>query len=246
MVINCYIVNKEPAALALLSQYVTKTLGLKLIGCSSDPLDALAKIGRAEVIADMVFLDSEVLRWSDIVSERSALLNSDTQVVFSSPDNDLAAAAFDWNAVDYLQQPVSYERFLMCIDRVRERLERTNGIAGRQVPYFFIQSDIKGKLFRIVKDEILYVECALNYLHIHLDRKSHVTYLTIREMEDRLTMPQFVRVHKSFMINLDKVVSVEGNRICLTNNVKIVLGPSYRDAFFERLSTLLVKSKRLA
>jgi DNA-binding LytR/AlgR family response regulator len=245
MTINCYIVNKEAATMGLLSQHVVKTPGLKLIGCNNDPLDAVAKIGRLEVIADMVFLDSEVLRGSGMLKERSVLLDRDTQVVFSSRDNDLAAAAFDWNAVDYLQQPVSYERFLRCIDKVKERFGQINHVIARSdASCFFIQSDGKGKLIRIAKESIVYVESALNYLHIHLDKGSHATYLPIKEMEENLSGGQFIRVHKSFIINLDKTSVVEGNMIHLNNGKTIALGPNYRKDFFERIGSMVMKSKK--
>ncbi|WP_162842812.1 LytR/AlgR family response regulator transcription factor [Mucilaginibacter pineti] len=237
--------NREPAALGLLSQHVGKTSGLKLIGCNSDPLDAVAKIGRSEVIPDMVFLDSEVLRGSNMLKVRSALLDRDTQVVFSSLDNDLAAAAFDWDAVDYLQQPVSYERFLRCINKVKERFGLINQVIERaNASCFFIQSDGKGKLIRVAKERIVYVESALNYLHIHLDTSSHATYLPIKEMEENLSGGPFIRVHKSFIINLDKINVVEGNMIHLNNGKTIVLGPNYRKDFFERIGSLVMKSKK--
>jgi len=243
--INAYIVNKESNVRDLLSHYVAQTPGLKLIGCNSDPLDAMAKLGKSEVITDIVFLDSEVLTSSELTKERVVLMDRDTQVVFSAMSNDLAAAAFDWNATDYLQQPVSYERFLKCVDKVKSKMSRVEEVAElAETPCFFIQSAGKGKLIRIAKESIVFVESALNYLKIHLDKISHTTYLSIKEMEENLSGSQFIRVHKSFIVNLDKVSVVEGNMIHLNNGKTIVLGPNYRKDFFAHIGCMLLKSKK--
>ncbi|TKC04327.1 LytR/AlgR family response regulator transcription factor [Pedobacter frigoris] len=121
-------------------------------------------------------------------------------------------------------------------------------IAGTPVehdfPYFFIQCEGKGKLMRILKDEILFVESALNYLRIHLHSCSYTTYLTITEIGEILPEKQFLRVHKSFVINIEKITGVEGNMVYLGNSVTVVLGPNYRKSFFDRLEPMLVRSKR--
>jgi DNA-binding LytR/AlgR family response regulator len=111
-------------------------------------------------------------------------------------------------------------------------------------PYFFVQCDGKGKLVKVHKEDILYVESILNYLHIHLEGKTYVTYLTITEMEEILSPVQFMRIHKSFVVNLEKIIGVEGNMIYLDKKVSIVLGPNYRKLFFDRLAPMLVRSKR--
>lgn len=97
---------------------------------------------------------------------------------------------------------------------------------------------------RIPKDEILYVESALNYLRIHLMGKTYITYLTIGEIGEVLPEKQFLRVHKSFVVNIEKIVGVEGNMVYLGNNVTVALGPNYRQSFFDTLEPLLVRSKR--
>ena len=121
-----------------------------------------------------------------------------------------------------------------------------NTIALSQLdyPYFFIQCDGKGKLVRILKEDIAYVESALNYLVIHLQSGSYTTYLTISELEEILPSVRFIRVHKSFLINLEKIIGVEGNVLHLNNDARVALGPSYRKSFFERLEPMLVRSKR--
>ncbi|MBB5441282.1 DNA-binding LytR/AlgR family response regulator [Pedobacter sp. AK017] len=111
-------------------------------------------------------------------------------------------------------------------------------------PVFFIQSEGKGKFVKIKKEQIIYVESALNYVHIHLQEQSYLTYLTIYEMQDILPPGSFKRVHKSFIINLDAVVSLQANFIYLSNGARIALGPNYRKDFFDTINPLMLKSKR--
>jgi DNA-binding LytR/AlgR family response regulator len=176
---------------------------------------------------------------------QAALFEPYTRLIVSSAHQDFAARAFELNAIDYLQAPVSYDRFLKCIDKVKEKFSRVKP-CHQELPYFFVQSDGKGKLIRIAKDDIVFVESALNYLRIHLDKGSHLTYLSIKQMEETLQGHQFIRVHKSFIINLDKINTIEGNMIHLNNGKTIVLGPSYRRDFFDRIGLVLLRSKRQA
>lgn len=115
---------------------------------------------------------------------------------------------------------------------------------GPAEDYFFIQSEGKGKLCKINLDEIVYMESMLNYLRIHLSKESHLTYLTMKMVEDKLPAKKFIRVHKSFIINIDKMVALDGNTVRLSNGESIVLGKQYRKPFFDRISNLLWRSKR--
>ncbi|MBB5440083.1 DNA-binding LytR/AlgR family response regulator [Pedobacter sp. AK017] len=109
---------------------------------------------------------------------------------------------------------------------------------------FFIQSQGKGKFVKIKKDEIIYLESKANYLHIHMIEDSYQTYLTMAEIAVILPTSEFIRVHKSFVVNLTHLVSINGNYIHLKNEIKIALGRNYRAAFFDKINPLLIKSKR--
>lgn len=245
MGINCYILNQEPYSTGLLSDHIGKTQGLKLLGCSADSAEALRNTGRENAAVVVLFLDGEVLlNYSTSVA---ALIQSHTFIIITSANKEFPAEAFELDAVDYLQSPVSDERFSKCINKVKEKLGQVKPLVLLpELPYFFVRSDGKGKLTRINKADIVFVESALNYLRIHLDKAVHSTYLTISEMEEKLSERQFIRVHKSFIINMDKINSIEGNMIHLDNGKTIVLGPNYRKDFFERIGLVLLTSKRQA
>jgi len=111
---------------------------------------------------------------------------------------------------------------------------------------FFIQSHGKGKFVKIIKDDILYIESAQNYLQIHICGYSYVTYLTIAEVVAVLPEEQFIRVHKSFLVNLKHVNSIDGTSLYLSNTTKIALGRNYKKGFFDHVNAMLLKSKRYA
>lgn len=111
-------------------------------------------------------------------------------------------------------------------------------------PLFFIQSDGKGKFINIKKEAIVYIEGNSNYLYIHLKDASHQAYLTLIEIEAILPGHQFIRIHKSFIVNVDHIVCIDGYKVQLSTSTCIILGRSYRKKFFDQIGVLLLKSKR--
>jgi len=245
--LKCCIIGIDQKALSdLISQFSE----LILINCNFDVADFLAFKVSSQVTQDITFVDMDVFETLGKPSFQN--LDFFYRVVYYGSNKNLAADAFDLGGLDYLLKPISEDRFDQCIKKIKNKLDATEMLSSRaELPYFFIQTEVKGKFMRIMKEEIVYVESALNYLHIHLDGKVCSTYLTIRELEGTLHFPQFVRVHKSFIVNMDRVIGVEGNMISLdtkgssNKDFKIPLGPNYREAFFERINSVLVKSKRL-
>lgn len=243
-ILKCYILSLDQSVLPILSDWICATPGLELLGCSGITQEVISSLSSGRFKPDVIFVDVDDLAGQQ--RHQLTALGRDSLLVFYAADKQLAAEAFDAGAIDYLCKPLSHDRFLQSMTRIKTKIACSYQIKTAQgTPYFYIQSEIKGKLIRIVKEDIMHVESTLNYLQIHLDKKIYSTYLTISEMEDKLQPPQFMRVHKSFMINLEKVVSVEANRIYLTNGIAIPLGPSYRKGLLDQINTLLIRSKRL-
>jgi DNA-binding LytR/AlgR family response regulator len=110
--------------------------------------------------------------------------------------------------------------------------------------YFFIQCGQKGNFVRVEKSDIHYIESALNYVRVQFEREQHLTYLTLAEIGEMLPADRFIRLHKSFIVNMDKVLRIEGNTVFLSGNKEVVMGQSYREAFFQHMAPLMVLSKR--
>ncbi|TPE42558.1 LytR/AlgR family response regulator transcription factor [Pontibacter mangrovi] len=241
---TCYIVDDEQHAIDVLSRYIQNTPGLELKGAEDNPLHALNAITSGKASADITFLDVDMPQLSGI--DLAGLINGCTTVVFTTAYPDYAYQAFDKDAVDYLLKPISYERFLRAIAKVKEALKRKQTAPAEEQndEYFYIKADVKGKYVKVSLADIIYVEAMQNYVRIQTPSEKLTTYLSMKEIEEHLPAAEFTRVHKSFIVSNAKVRSVEGNLIMLTDENTVSLGRSYRTAFLEMINAKLLKSKR--
>jgi DNA-binding LytR/AlgR family response regulator len=242
MTLRCYVVDNEDHAISLLSRHINKTPGLELAGTEINPLEALKKITSGEIKADISFLDIEMPQLSGL--DLAGLVQPYTHIVFTTAHEQFALRAFDTEVIDYLLKPIEYPRFLKAIQKVQKYLasESENNTDGRS--FIFIQSETKGKMIRIKIDDIYFVAGAQNYVRIMLDDIGHLTYLTLKEMEDILPKQGFMRVHKSHLININKVDFVEGGMIHMTNGIPVQLGATYKKDFLDRINNHLIRSSR--
>ncbi|QTE39747.2 LytTR family DNA-binding domain-containing protein [Mucilaginibacter gossypii] len=238
---NCYVVDDENHSIDIMSRYILKTPGLLLAGVADNPVTALGVINNAEEKPDVIFVDIEMSQFSGITF--SEMVDRSMPVVFITASPDYAIQAFERNAYDYLLKPITYERFLKSIEKVKDRWNGRASIKENNDD-FYVKCDIKGKVVRIEKADIIYVESLNNYVMIHTIEKKHITYLSMKEIESYLPASEFLRIHKSYIINLKKIISVEGNMVVLRGNHSVILGTKYRTLFFEALKHKLLASKR--
>ncbi|HJT74129.1 MAG TPA: LytTR family DNA-binding domain-containing protein [Chitinophaga sp.] len=241
--ISCYIVDDEKHAIQVLAKYIEQTPGLLLMGTSENPLEAL-QIFREKGYADITFIDIDMPQLSGI--DLSELLHEKTSIVFATAYDKYALQAFEKNAFDYILKPISYERFLKCINKLNSRVvknqqEEEDNSRG----HFYIQYEMKGKIVKLAYEDVVQIQALKNYVIIHTDSGKYITYLTMKEMEESLPPSIFMRVHKSFIVNLTKVVAIDGNLIQLKDKMELTLGISYKEAFFNRLNEKMIKTKRL-
>ncbi|WP_299991786.1 LytTR family DNA-binding domain-containing protein [uncultured Pontibacter sp.] len=243
--ITCYVVDDERHALEVLSRYIQNTPGLQLIGAEENPLQALDAIASGQLTADITFLDVDMPQLSGV--DLAGLINSRTTVVFTTAYPDYAYQAFEKNAVDFLLKPISYERFLKGVTKVKESLQPKQAIPAAELSdsYFFIKTDVKGKFVRVNFEEISYVEAMQNYVRIQTATEKLTTYLSMKEVEEHLPTTDFARVHKSFIVHLPKIKTVEGNQIVLSTGSVVPMGSSYRAALLDMINAKLLKSKRM-
>jgi DNA-binding LytR/AlgR family response regulator len=243
--ITCYIVDDENHAISVLEQYIRQTPGMFLVGSQENPLLALDAFSRKQIEAEIVFVDVDMPQLSGV--DLAEMIAPHARVVFTTAHASFAVQAFEKNAVDYLLKPITYERFLKSVSKIRERRKETPMSAkGREeAGYFFVKSETKGKMERVDLADILYVEALQNYVRIHLRHKRLITYLTMKEMEEYLPPANFSRIHKSFIVHHNKVKTVEGNQVVLENDTAITLGATFREEFLASINAKLVKSRRL-
>ena len=238
MNVSCYIVDDEPHAVEIIKDYVERTPGLELGGFATDPRVALEQVV-VPGLADIAFIDIDMPELSGM--ELAKLVSANTRVVFTTSYREYAVDAFEQEAADYLLKPVSYERFLKAVTRVRRDLLERSAEGGI---FFYIRTDVRGKLTRVSVAEIYFVEAKLNYVEIHFSSGVKKAYLTMEEALAWLPEKYFTRVHRSFMVNSRKIQSFVHGHLTLTNQEQVPVGRGFQDRLLEKINSALLKSKR--
>ena len=238
---TCYIIDDEPDAVALLTDYISRTPGLELIGSSLNPLVALDEITSRNA-PDITFLDVDMRQLSGL--DLAGMVNLYTTVVFTTAFPEYALEAFEKEAFDYLLKPIDYERFAKCIQKARRKINRPLNAAVMGTDDFFnIKSEIKGRMVRIRFEEVMYIEGAVNYIQIHTREEKHMTYLTIKEIARHLP-DYFARIHRSFIVNINYLKVIERARIKLDNGESLAMGDHYKQKFLAVMDARLIKTDR--
>ncbi|GAA4090871.1 LytTR family DNA-binding domain-containing protein [Mucilaginibacter panaciglaebae] len=241
MNLTCYVVDDEYHSVEMLREYIEKTDGLELQGFSTNPLTALNEVTGPNP-PDITFLDVEMPELSGM--EFAGLVNLHTTIVFTTSFREFAVEAFEKEAFDFLLKPISYARFRSCIQRIQRNAIQKIQHKKEKRDFFFVKSETKGKMVRVVISDIIYVEGAQNYIKIHLSSGDIMPYLTINEIEQYLPMDQFSRIHQSFIINTYRIKAVEQARVILEKDIILNLGRFYKEPFLEKMNELLLKSRR--
>ncbi|WEK34358.1 MAG: LytTR family DNA-binding domain-containing protein [Candidatus Pseudobacter hemicellulosilyticus] len=235
--LSCLVIDDEPLAIKLLEDHISRVPFLKLQGTHSNPLDALLAFNQQP--ADLIFLDIQMPQLNGV--QFMQLLQNRAQVIIISAHQEYAIEGFEHNVVDYLLKPVSFERFLRAVEKAfRQRFPS----AGTPVPatpeaypvtggYIFIK--VETKMVRVELDDILYVEGLKNYLSIYTRTQRIITLQAMKQLEEALPANRFIRVHKSYIVALDKINTIERQEIMIGDKI-IPIGSTYADNFFKMLN----------
>lgn len=233
MVISTIVIDDEPLALGLVSGYIEKTPGLKLAGKFDNPLDASEFISENSV--DLIFLDIQMPDLSGI--EFTRLMEKGPKVIFTTAFDKYALEGYKLDIVDYLMKPFSYEEFLVAVNKVRKLLSLeqqaiTNIESNNQ--FLFLKSDYK--IRRINFNDILYIEGLKDYVKVFIQNSPNpvLSLSSLKVLETRLPPEKFMRVHRSFIVNLEKIVTIERSRIVFGKEY-IPVGDQYKEKFQEFL-----------
>ena len=231
--ISCIIIDDEPLALDLVDGYVNKTPFLQLKGKCLSALEAL-QIMNSENI-DLVFTDIQMPDLNGI--DFSKTLSSNTKVIFTTAFKEYAFDGFKVDAIDFLLKPFNYAEFLKAANKAVERIfpgeEKTQTTSDN---FMFVKSEYEQ--IKINLDEVLYFEGLKDYIKIWLTSqpKPILTLMSLKTLEEELPSKKFMRVHRSFIIALDKIAAVERGQI-LVNNERITVAEQYKSKFQEFIDT---------
>ena len=225
--INCLVIDDEPLALQLLEDFVKKTPYLKLVGKFEEPMKALPLIESQEV--DLLFLDIKMPDISGIEFFKS--LTHQPEVIFTTAYSEFAIDGFELKAMDYLLKPVSFEKFIIACNRVKEYIDLKNKKETGNREYFFI--NVSHKLHKIFYDDILYLEGYKDYTKVYLSSSASplVILHNLKYFEDLLDQHQFIRIHRSYIVSIRKVNTVSRKFVTLQTKA-LPVSDNYRVNFF--------------
>lgn len=229
MKIKCIAIDDEPLALKQLSSYIQKTPFLENVANFQSAFEAMNYLAGNDV--DLMFVDINMPDLNGIEFVKS--LTQKPQIIFTTAYSDYAIEGFQVDAIDYILKPISYAVFLKAATKAKtwcELNQKQNEVIQTTQDYIFVKSEYK--LMRILLSDIKYIESSNEYIQIHLINEEPVTTLIrLKVIEEQLPKDKFMRVHRSFIVNLDRVKVIERNRIIFDHNIYIPVGDQYKDGF---------------
>jgi DNA-binding LytR/AlgR family response regulator len=229
MMLNCVIIDDEPIARKLLQEYIEETDFLALVGYAENPLKATSLIN--ELYVDLIFLDVNMPKMNGFQFLRSTAKLP--MVIMTTAYGQYALDGFEHNVVDYLVKPFSLERFVKAAQKALElKTLKERQVSPTPADHFFVKCD--GKIERVNYNDLIYVEAMANYIVLHTQQKKLVVYLTIKGIQEKLPVDLFLQIHKSYIINIDKINHIEGHMLDM-GNIKLTIGASFADEVLKRI-----------
>ncbi len=235
------IIDDEPLAIDVLVDYCKKMDFIQLEGTFTNPLEAISTIKEKKI--DLIFCDIDMPQISGIDFIKS--LDNKPMFIFTTAYSQYAVEGFNLNAVDYLVKPIPYNRFIKAVSRAKEILTYkkkpvnnnvfpSHGDVNESQNYIFVKAEYES--IKINLNEIEYIQGLKDYLKVHITgtNKAILTLMSFKEILDKLPSNQFLRVHKSFVVNVTCIKTVQRNRIVI-NDIRIPIGESYKANFFAML-----------
>ncbi|MBK8043137.1 MAG: response regulator transcription factor [Haliscomenobacter sp.] len=242
--IKVIIVDDEPLAQDVLETYIEKIPELSLVGKCGNALEANEMLKQEEV--DLMFLDIQMPQLTGIDFLKT--LPKPPLVIFTTAYSNYAVEGFELNALDYLLKPISLERFMKSVNKAAEQLEllrkEAPAPAALEDPsisdsgeYIFVKAD--KKLIKVNFQEIIYIEGLKDYVIIRMENQRVITLQTMKSLEDKLPVSKFKRIHRSYIVNIDKINAIVGNMIEVLEKGQakhLPIGKNYRDELLDMIN----------
>ncbi len=226
---RCLIIDDEPLAINLLKGYLSKVSDLELVKATPDVFEAL-KIAQTESI-DLIFLDIQMPELTGI--QFMKILDGKSSIILTTAYQEYALQGFEYDVVDYLLKPFSLERFMIAVNKARNKIEsRRSGASSPPTDFIFVKSEYR--MIKIELKDILYLESLRDYVAIYVGKEKILTLQSLRSFEEQLNPCSFVRVHKSYIVSIDKIKAIE-KKMLIINNQYIPIGDTYQEAFWKKM-----------
>ncbi len=237
--IKTIIVDDEPLALDILESHISKIPELELVARCNNALEANQVMKEHDIA--LIFLDIQMPEISGIEFAKS--LTQSPMIIFTTAHPDYAIEGFELDAVDYLLKPISLDRFIKATNKVLDKTSQSDrkNDDGDDNDFFFVKAD--KKLVKVKYSDILYIEGLKDYVIIRMEEGRVITLQTMKSLESKLPQNLFKRVHRSYIVGIDKIKAIEGNMVELIEKGKakhIPIGKNYREELLN-----IINSKRL-
>jgi len=234
--IRCLIVDDEPLALHILEDYMSKVPYLQLVKSTTNPIEALTLVQEGNV--DLVFLDVQMPELTGIQFLRIA--NGRAKVILTTAYPQYALEGYELDVIDYLLKPIAFDRFFKSVQKAQTVLQPaakpmlTESVQQQQQDFLsdFIFVKTEHKIQKVYLNDILFIEGLKDYISIFTPVERIITLQNMKKMEDALPAKNFTRVHKSYIVSINKIDSIERSRIFIGDKI-IPVGDTYRDEFFK-------------
>lgn len=233
--IRCVIVDDEPWALELLKSYISGVTNLELSFATQNPIEALDYINNHSV--DLLFLDIQMPEMTGL--QLMSLANKNLPIIITSAYSEYALEGYSFNVVDYLLKPIELSRFMKAVQKLQEVIglySKHNPLPVKEKtnPFIFIKTD--GRLCKILIQDVNYLESKRDYVLLHLQKETLLTLDSLNNFELQLKEYGFIRIHKSYLISIQKIDFVEGNRVKVGEEY-LPVGETYKKKFLQFISS---------
>jgi DNA-binding LytR/AlgR family response regulator len=209
MKIKCVIIDDEPLAIKVIENHLKEFQNFEVIGTFNNPITPLAFLENGEV--DVLFLDINMPKMNGL--DFAKTLNTKTNVVITTAYREYAVESYDLNVLDYLVKPIPFNRFLKTINKITQKVHLQKGVQKeedvRNDSFIFLKVD--KKLVKIKFEAILYIESLKDYIKVFTTTGNYLVHKSLTSMTEELPDTNFIRIHRSYTIAIDKVKSLEGN-----------------------------------
>jgi len=227
---TCLIIDDEPLSRDVLRKYIEEVTDLEIVAECSDAIEATHHLNQRRI--DILFLDINMPGLSGISFARS--LTVSPLIIFTTAYPEYAVEGFELDATDYLVKPYSFERFLKAVNRALERLRENHLVEGTGGK-ILVKAD--KKLYALPFAEILFIEGQGDYIRIHTRQHKLMVHDTLKNFLESLPAEEFMRIHKSFVVNLKHIEFIEGNQVTIAKQA-LSVSPVNRDELLSRFSSL--------
>lgn len=227
---RCLVVDDDILSLKLIEQFVNETDVLELVGSYTDPVKASIAIVKDHV--DVILLDVEMPNMTGLQLIQN--IPETTQVILITSQKDYAFDAFEHEVTDFLLKPVSYSRFLKAIDKAKEKFAPKVPLTSAASPNLYVKEE--SVWVNIPLEEVVWIEALGDYVNINLKDKKHTVLTTMKTIESKLN-DNFMRVHRSYIVNLSKITNLDGNMLVVGKKL-IPIGKSHKKLLLDKLNII--------